>query len=224
MLSFIRQLSNLSIKNNSASSLISNIVVKPSSIFIANKNNENTTTASIHTSSFDRIKLAFPLCAEPTKAKKRIDPALLAAKEGRKKKRLERDIKKMERLGRKLKPIEELEPDRALAKETSLRKRPLGKTNKEQEDDEHFLKKEWSIYTNQQHQMQLSQIQAALKSQELALKELKKDNLSLYNMAIQLDESLTTYTREGPVHTPANQNYDPPEGDYQDVTYLYDRR
>jgi len=51
------------------------------------------------------------------KAKKRIDPQVLLARENRKRKRIEKQIKSMEKLGRKLKPVEETEPDRALVKE-----------------------------------------------------------------------------------------------------------
>ena len=32
------------------------------------------------------------------------------------------------------------------------------------------------------------------------------------------------YVKEGPVYTPKNESYDPPEGDYEDVTYLYDKK
>ncbi len=38
-------------------------------------------------------------------------------RENRRKKRIEKEIKKMEKIGRKLKPIEELEPDRAIVKQ-----------------------------------------------------------------------------------------------------------
>ena len=38
-------------------------------------------------------------------------------RENRKRKRLEKEIKKLEKFGRKLKPIEELEPDRKITKE-----------------------------------------------------------------------------------------------------------
>lgn len=42
---------------------------------------------------------------------------MLALRENRRKKRIEKEIKKMEKIGRKLKPIEELEPDRVVLKE-----------------------------------------------------------------------------------------------------------
>lgn len=38
-------------------------------------------------------------------------------RENRRKKRIEKEIKKMEKIGRKLKPIEELEPNRVIVKQ-----------------------------------------------------------------------------------------------------------
>lgn len=58
--------------------------------------------------------------------------------------------------------------------------------NKEETNDEYFLNKEWNNYLKNQHRFQMEQIERALKSQELALNELKSDNLNLYNMAIQV--------------------------------------
>lgn len=68
----------------------------------------------------------------------------------------------------------------------SQRKRPEVKLTKEQNDEEYFLKKEWATYILNQRQSQLEQIKRALKSQEEALKELKRDSLQLYNAAIQV--------------------------------------
>jgi len=171
---------------------------------------------------------------EPTKARKRIDPQVLMLRERRKTKRIEKEIRRMERFGRKLKPIEEHEPERRVVKEAAQRKRVEAKTTatsptkgagaEQESDDAFFLRREWTNYINQQHNAQMEQIRLALRSQDKALKELKKDNVDLYNKAVQLDAKLIPFVREGPVFTPANKNYEPPEGDYQDVTYMYDRR
>ena len=32
------------------------------------------------------------------------------------------------------------------------------------------------------------------------------------------------FMHEGPVYTPPNPKYEPPEGDYDDVTFLYNKR
>ena len=60
-------------------------------------------------------------------------------------------------------------------------------------DEEHFLKKEWARYLHQQHELQMSQLNRALKSQKIALDELKKDNITLYNMAIQVKILIKTH-------------------------------
>jgi hypothetical protein len=99
---------------------------------------------------------------------------------------MEKEIKKLERLGRILKPIEENQADRSLIKEQKSRQRSQVVLTKDEIDDEYFLKKEWKKYIAQQHDNQMEQIQRALKSQENALKELKKDNLNLYLHAIQV--------------------------------------
>lgn len=121
----------------------------------------------------------------------------------------------------------------------SNRKRILPERSKLEIDEEFFLKKEWANFINEQHRNQMEQLERALKSQQEALKELKKDNTTLYSAAIQvlksihlfffkfifkLDTKLIPYMKDGPVHTPPKNNYEPPEGDYYDTTYLYDRK
>jgi hypothetical protein len=68
----------------------------------------------------------------------------------------------------------------------SVRKRSVQEPTKQQQDEEYFLRKGWSTYILQQHKYQIEQISLALKSQEKALRELKKDNIDLYNEAIKV--------------------------------------
>lgn len=52
------------------------------------------------------------LCAEPTKKKKRIDPQVVKAREDRRRRKLEKAIRRLEKNARQLKPIDENElPD-----------------------------------------------------------------------------------------------------------------
>lgn len=44
----------------------------------------------------------------------------------------------------------------------------------------------------------------------------------IYNNYFQLDALLLPYTAEGPLHTPPIENYDVPDGDYQDVSKKWD--
>ena len=58
--------------------------------------------------------------AEPLKKKKKLDPAIVRAREERKKRRIEKSIKKLEKNARQLKPIEEAETPISLLKEKKL--------------------------------------------------------------------------------------------------------
>lgn len=53
-------------------------------------------------------------------------------------------------------------------------------------NEEQFLKNEWMNFMKSKQQFQMEQLERALKSQQEALEELKKDNLDLYNAAIQV--------------------------------------
>ena len=62
----------------------------------------------------------------------------------------------------------------------------MSKPSQDESNDQYFLKKEWAIFVGRQHMNQIEQLEKALKSQERALIELKKDNFDLYNKAIQV--------------------------------------
>lgn len=49
------------------------------------------------------------LCAEPLKKKKKIDPAVIKARDDRRKKKIEKQIRRLEKNARQLKAIDELE-------------------------------------------------------------------------------------------------------------------
>lgn len=67
--------------------------------------------------------------------------------------------------------------------------------NKQELDDEYFLRRDWANFLNQQHQNQMEQIQRALEFQQKALKELRKDNVMLYNAAIQVIQFFILYCK-----------------------------
>lgn len=57
------------------------------------------------------------LCGEPIKKKKRIDPMVIKGREDRKKRKIEKQIRRLEKNARQLKPIDENELPRELYKE-----------------------------------------------------------------------------------------------------------
>jgi lipoate synthase len=86
--------------------------------------------------------------------------------------------------------------------------------------------KEWQTYRQNQSKIEFNALTRAVKAQERALKELKRDNFNLYEQAIQIDYNLIPYIREGPSYTSSisEKAFEPPEGDYLDVTFLYDKK
>lgn len=64
---------------------------------------------SLHSSQPRYIQATAVLCAEPLKKKKKLDPAVIKARDDRKKKKLEKQIRRLEKNARQLKPIDELE-------------------------------------------------------------------------------------------------------------------
>ena len=54
-------------------------------------------------------RTGLPLRAEPLKKKKRIDPAVVRAREERRRRKLEKAIRRLEKSSRQLKPLAELE-------------------------------------------------------------------------------------------------------------------
>lgn len=57
------------------------------------------------------------LRAEPLKKKRRLDPAIVRAREERRKKKIEKQIRRLEKNARQLKPIEECEVSLAILDE-----------------------------------------------------------------------------------------------------------
>ena len=57
-------------------------------------------------------------------------------------------------------------------------------------------------------------------TQQNALDELKKENLSLYEAAIKFDHELIPMTFKGPVATPPIENYIQ-DGEYKDTTQSF---
>lgn len=61
-----------------------------------------------------------------------------------------------------------------------------------------------------------------LTAQMKALRELQLESPELYEQAIQPDINMIPFTTMGPVHTPPIKDYNYVDGDYNDVTKVYD--
>ncbi|XP_064599318.1 large ribosomal subunit protein mL40-like [Liolophura sinensis] len=161
------------------------------------------------------------LWTSPMKKKKKVDPQLLIAKEQKKKRRIEKQIRRLEKFSRKLKPVDEISGDIKLRKELEFRKRDRPVLTFEESERRALLQKEWTRYKYHQYGDECEAISRLILSQEKALEELRKESEELYQQAIQIDENLIPYECEGPVATPPIEDYKSPDGEYKDTTKKY---
>ncbi|XP_037072442.1 39S ribosomal protein L40, mitochondrial-like [Pollicipes pollicipes] len=173
---------------------------------------------SITTSAPAAIGLTPALWAEPLKKKKRIDPAVVRAREERKRRKLEKAIRRLEKGSRQLKPLDELELPRPVRQELRERRRPTQSLTSEQADQRFDLMKNWARYKRQQHVADVAMFRRIRDSQERALEELKAESYELYCDAISDDPALVPFEHRGPTLTPPIPGYDSPDGDYIDTT------
>ncbi|KAI5706682.1 hypothetical protein M8J75_010403 [Diaphorina citri] len=169
------------------------------------------------------FRITHPLCAEPMKKKKRVDPAVAKAREDRRKKKVEKEIKKLRKNAQQLKPIDELEIPHALLAQREIRSRALPPLSEEVIESRSNLIKEWGIYRSKEAQKDYKLIDRLIYSQQRALDELRLESEELYQEAIQIDPTLLPFAAKGPLHTPPIENYECPDGDYTDVSRNFEK-
>ncbi|XP_003696349.2 39S ribosomal protein L40, mitochondrial [Apis florea] len=160
------------------------------------------------------------LLGEPLKKRKKIDPAIIRAREERKKKKLQKRIRSLEKHANHMKPIFEID---TLAKLLQNDKRPCHLTSLSEEEIEkrRLLEREWIKYKQDQWLKDLRIIKSMLISQKTALEELKAVSKQLYKEAIEFDDLYLPYDVIGPVYTPPIKNYNSPDGEYIETTIKY---
>ncbi|XP_067614323.1 large ribosomal subunit protein mL40 [Eurosta solidaginis] len=174
----------------------------------------HTTLRQISCTPLSRLQITPVLCAEPLKKKKKIDPQILKQREDRRKKKLEKQIRRLEKNARQLKPIEELEVPFTLLDEKEKRARKLTPLSEEEIEKRAALTKQWAKYKHEEKMADFQAIDRLLQAQNKALEELRKESEALYQEAIQIDMTLLPVTVKGPVATPPIKGYVSPDGDY----------
>ncbi|EDW15590.1 uncharacterized protein Dmoj_GI22697 [Drosophila mojavensis] len=154
------------------------------------------------------------LCAEPLKKKKKLDPQIIKQREDRKKKKIEKQIRRLEKNARQLKPVEELEVPLDLIDNKAQRERKLAPLSAEEIEHRALLKKQWAQYKHEQKVADFQIIDRLVQSQNKALEELRCESEELYQAAIAIDTTLLPVSVKGPVATPPIKGYISPDGDY----------
>ncbi|XP_063861064.1 LOW QUALITY PROTEIN: large ribosomal subunit protein mL40-like [Scylla paramamosain] len=168
------------------------------------------------------FRLTQGLGAEPLKKKKRIDPMIIRQKEERRKKKIEKMIRRLEKNAGQLKPIDELEVPHALMQQMDIRKRQEVPISEEVAEQRAQLAKQWCHYKFEQHQVEVTMLKKIMVARDQALEELRQESEDLWLEAIQVDPALLPFRAKGPVATPPIKDYDTPDGEYYNITKKWD--
>lgn len=158
------------------------------------------------------------LMAMPVKKKRKLDPQIVRARDERRKKRITKALKKMEKKPRIARPLLELEPSVQLVAESENRRKRVGViVGSDVENSRALLIKEWSRFSGSRHISEIRQLDAVIISQQNALDVLREESEELYHEAIQPDTSLIPFRCFGPTRTPSIPDHFV-DGNYEDIT------
>ncbi|XP_026753381.1 39S ribosomal protein L40, mitochondrial isoform X1 [Galleria mellonella] len=177
---------------------------------------------NIATTNALQFKITDQLWAEPMKKKKKIDPAIIKAREDRRRKKLEKQIRRLEKNAQQLKPIDEMEVPLHLLDNMDKRKRPQLQLSTEVLEARALLQKEWTRYKRDEYVAHVAQIDRIMAAQRRALDRLYEESEDLYNEAVMPDLQLVPFSTSGPVATPPIKGYDTPDGEYIDISKKWD--
>ena len=154
------------------------------------------------------------LMPSPSKKKTKSDPMVERMREERKKKKLSKALKKLDKKPRIPKPLHEMEIDPSIYGDDMEIKRArtlpsLSDSELEEKNDKHaLLMKEWSRFAGRRHVSEIRQIDRVLMHRQIALEELRKESNVLYAQAIKPetgtleDSTRIFYQASGPTSTP----------------------
>jgi len=173
----------------------------------------------LHTNSALFFQVSDVKCGAIAKKKKKQDPSQLKAKEEKRRRRLAKALRKMEKKDRLPKPLVECEVPIVLHQERSERLRNIVVTDEENERRILHMK-DWARHCYTRNRNELWQQDRILITQQMALDELKKESVSLYEQAIQFDPDLVPFSFSGPVSTPPIKDY-LQDGEYKETTQSF---
>ncbi|CAJ0597912.1 unnamed protein product [Cylicocyclus nassatus] len=157
-------------------------------------------------------------CSVFMKRQKKIDPEIAKQREIRKRKRLEKEIRQMQKHSKKPKHVDELTLDVKSAKNIDERRRERVELTEEQIDARAVSLKEYARSRNELQRKDDNWVRSALKAQRKALLELKKLDPELYEKAVAPASTSLPLVIQGPGLTPPIEDYQSPDGDYIDTT------
>lgn len=176
-------------------------------------------SAYLHTSPAAFLQISDTRYSALSKRKRKQDPGQIKAKEERRRKRLAKALKKMEKKDRLPKPLVECEIPIQLHQERSERLREIELSEGEKEARILHMK-DWARQCYVRNHNELWRQDKIMITQQMALDELKKESVSLYEAAIQFDPLLVPMSFKGPVATPPIEGY-LQDGEYKETTQSF---
>ncbi|XGW18413.1 hypothetical protein V3C99_002775 [Haemonchus contortus] len=173
-------------------------------------------SVSLH--SFRGISSTPVQCSVFMKRQKKIDPEVAKQREIRRRKRLEKEIRQMQKHSKKPKPVDELTLDVKSAKNISERYREPTVLTEDQIDERAVSAKQYTRSRNELQKKDDAWVRMVIKAQRKALQELKLIDPVLYEKAVEPVSSPVYVVVHGPGLTPPVANYQSPDGDYFDTT------
>ncbi|VDK45067.1 unnamed protein product [Anisakis simplex] len=153
------------------------------------------------------------------KRQKKMDPEVAKQREARKRKKLEREIRAMQKHSKKPKPVDEMAVDIISMKNIHERYRPRVEISEQEIDRRAIAEKSYARSRNKLMQLDDNWIRDSIAKQDKAMNELKELSPELYEAAIQPDIKLVQgVILNGPADTPPLPDYQSPDGDYIDTT------
>jgi len=183
-----------------------------------------TYNRSLSTTSILGISVSPVILGQPSKKKSKVDPIAQRRKEEKRKNRLIKALRKMEKKERLPRPLsgDTYHPALNMIKEQEIRSRNnLEPLTEEMEDERIDINKEWSQYCARRHRNEIQQIDKVIYLQKAALEKLRQLDIDLYKLAIAPDNELIPFKAKGPLKTPPIPGY-LQDGEYEDVTRKFE--
>jgi len=150
-------------------------------------------------------------------------------REEKKRKKLQKALKKLNKKPRIVRPVQELEVSPEVLKEaTTTRLRERVSISEDESERRALLEKEWNRYCGIRHKEEIQQFDRVIQSRKDALEELRSSDFDLYAKAIELDMASLPFVATGPTSTPeAVPTAEVPhpwlvDGHYENTTKTYE--
>lgn len=103
-----------------------------------------------------------------------------------------------------------------------MRARKLPILSEVEQERRALLMKKWAHYRMQENLLDYKIVDKLMSAQTKAIQELRFESEELYQQAVQPDMDMIPFIAKGPVKTPPMKDYEFVDGDYNNLTRVFD--